>query len=83
MFDSRRSSSLPSVGSFLHQRARLLRPPQGQLGQERSFPRHKAHKPIESSTTFLNTAHIYWMVVLTPLTNISQMGLVFPINGKM
>jgi hypothetical protein len=25
---------------------------------------------------------IYWLVVLTPLKNISQLGLLFPIYGK-
>ena len=57
------------------------------VGKNSSFPADPL-LPISSNESSLpptthHTTVIFWLVVLTPLKNISQLGILFPIYGKI
>ena len=40
-------------------------------------------RTITIAVGFISPPLVYWLVVSTPLKNISQMGLLFPIYGRI
>jgi hypothetical protein len=60
------------------------------LGFEEKKPEHRLPVLVDSKSTnlcwlyiyMIYTTYFFWLVVSTPLKNISQMGLLFPIYGK-